>query len=227
MEIENTDAVDLEESIDLPTENAFPELTVPLFNEGVEDDFHVLTHSDASVPYITKAYSLSSDDLSKCSGQTSDSNKKGKDLFAPGKVKSKESCEEANATSSEKIKSCAIVDNSFLQFVITEGVSLDVAAKQNIVDVVLKQYLDKLDQVEERLPKLGQLVSEEEMALDQKKEELALLKKEVDAKERSLEELRQNKEMLCEEKKKLKRKVAHCHATQQLLEGSPKKGRSE
>lgn len=218
---------DLDESANLATGNAFPQLTVPLFNQGHGDDFRALTHSDVSVPYITQTFSLLSEDSSQCTEQTSDSSKKPKDLFTPGKVEIEGSCTEVNATSSSKVKTCSVADNSFLEFVITEGVALDVAAKQNIVGVVLKQYLDKLDQVEDRLPKLGQLMSEEEMALSQKKEELALLKKEIVAKENSLEDLRQNKELLCEEKKKLKRKVAFCHATQQQLEGSSKKGRSE
>ncbi len=218
-EAENIDAVD--------RENPFPQLTVPLFNQGHEDDFHALTHSDDNVPCITRAFSLSSEDFSQCTSEMSDSNKKPKDLSTPGKVEIEESCTEVEATSPSKMKTCSDADNSFLEFVITEGVTLDVVAKQNIVGVVLKQYLDKLDQVEERLPKLGQLMSEEEMALSQKKEELALLKKEIVAKERSLEELKQNKELLCEEKKKLKRKVAHCEATQQQLEGNLKRGRSD
>ncbi|KAL9981719.1 hypothetical protein ACROYT_G010461 [Oculina patagonica] len=220
---------DLEERDDLTEGNPFPQLTVPLFNQGNEDDFHALTHSDDSVPCITRAFSLSSEDLSQCTSGVSDSNKKPKDLSTPGKVEIKESSTEVEATRPSKVKTCSDADNSFLEFVITEGVALDVVAKQNIVGVVLKQYLDKLDQVEERLPKLGQLMSEEEMAISQKKEELALLKKEIVAKERSLEELRQNKELLCEEKKKLKRKVAHCEATQQQLEGNNylKRGRSD
>ncbi|KAL9962916.1 hypothetical protein ACROYT_G032070 [Oculina patagonica] len=216
-EAKNIDAVD--------QENPFPQLTVPLFNQGHEDDFHALTHSDDNVPVpcITQAFSLSSEDFSQHTRQTSDSSEKPKDLSTPGKVEIKESCAEVNTSSPSKVKTCSDADNSFLEFVNTELVALDVVAKQNIVGVVLKQYLDKLDQVEERLPRLGQLMSEEEMALSQKKEELALLKKEIVAKERSLEELKQNKELLCEEKKKLKRKVAHCEATQQQLEGNFKK----
>ena len=124
------------------------------------------------------------------------------------------------------VKTWSDADNSFLKFVITEGIALDALAKQNIVEVVLKQYSDKLSEVEDTLPKLGQLLSEEEIALGQKKEELALLKQEIIAKERSLEDLKQKKELLCEERKKLKRKVAHCNATGQLLEIKSKKCRS-
>lgn len=210
-EVENVDVMepesnfsDHEESANLATVNPFPQL--------FEDD---------SVPCITQVFSLSSEDCLHC-GQTSDSNKKPKDLIAPGRVED-ESWLEVIPTSSSKVKTWSDADNSFLKFVITEGVALDVLAKQNIVEVVLKQYSDKLSQVEERLPKLGQLMTEEEMALSQKKEELALLKREIIAKERSLEELQQKKELLCEERKKLKRKVAHCHATEQLLEIKSKK----
>ena len=179
---------------------------------------------DDSAPCITQVFSLSNEDCLHF-GQTSDSNKKPKDLTVQGKVED-ESCLEVIPTSSSNVKTLSDADNSFLKFVITEGVALDVVAKQNIVEVVLKQYSDKLSQVEERLPKLGQLMSEEEMALSQKKDELVLLKKEILAKERSLEELKQKKELLCEERKKLKRKVAHCHATEQLLESKSKTSRS-
>lgn len=182
-----------------------------------------LASEDDSVPCITQVFSLSNENCVDCE-QTCNSNKP-KDLITAGRVKD-ESCSEVIPTSLSNVKTWSDADNSFLKFVITEGVALDTLAKQNIVEVVLKQYSDKLSEVEDRLPKLGQLMSEEEIALSQKKGELALLKQEIVAKERSLEELKQKNELLCEERRKLKRKVAHCYATGQLLEIKSKKCRS-
>ena len=178
---------------------------------------------DDNVPYISQVFSLSDENCVDCE-QTCDSNKP-KNLITPGRVKD-ESCAEIIPASLSNMKTWSDADNSFLKFVITEGVALDALAKQNVVEVILKQYSDKLIEVEDRLPKLGQLISGEEIALSEKKEELALLKQEITAKERSLENLKQKKELLYEERKKLKRKVAHCHATGQLLEIKSKKCRS-
>lgn len=222
MEVEDVNITESETS-----GNSLPRLTVPLFEQGHEDGFHGVTHSDVSIPYITEAYSLSDSESCLQSGQASDFNKKPKDLIMPKQFE--ESCADINAASPSKIKTNSDPDDSFLRFVITEGIELDVPAKQNIIKVVLEQYSDKLGQVEDSLPKLGQLISEEETALSQKKEELAMLKKEISAKERSLAEMRRKKEVLCQEKTRLKRKVVHCHATQQQLEESSysKRVRSE
>ena len=178
---------------------------------------------DDNVPYISQVFSLSDENCVDCE-QTCDSNKP-KDLITPGRVKD-ESCSEIFTSSLSNVKTWSDADNSFLKFVITEGVALDALAKQNVVEVILKQYSDKLSEVEDRLPKLGQLISEEEISLRKKKGELALLKQEITAKERSLEDLKQKKELLHEERKKLKRKVAHCQTTGQLLEIKSKKCRS-
>lgn len=210
-EVQNADVMEPESNYDVDEENTYHAAGQEQLLEG------------DSVPYITQVFSLSNENCSGCE-ETSDSNKL-KDLITAGRVKD-ESCSEIIPTSLSNVKTWSDADNSFLKFVITEGVALNALAKQNIVEVVLKQYSDKLSQVEDRLPKLGQLMSVEEMALSQKKEELALLKQEIVAKERSLEELKQKKELLCEERKQLKRKVAHCHATEQLLEIKSKKCRS-
>ena len=139
------------------------------------------------------------------------------------------------ASSSEHSNKVSAADNSFLEFVTTEGLGLHAQAKKNIVGVVLAEYSNKLSKVEGRLPKLGQLMKEEEMALRQKKEreialeeELALLKKDILTKQSCLEELRQQSDMLLEEKKTLKRKVSHCEEIQEQLENDCfKKVRSE
>lgn len=210
-ELEGVDKRERESNFNDSEESANPASGQPRLFEG------------DNVPYISQAFSLSNENCVDCE-QMCDSNNP-KDLITPGRVKD-ESCTEVIPASLSNVKTWSDADNSFLKFVITEGVALDALAKQNIVEVVLKQYSDKLSEVEDRLPKLGQLLSEEEIALTQKKEELALLKQEIISKERSLEELKQKKELLCEERKKLKRKVAHCHATGQLLEIKSKKCRS-
>ena len=202
-EVENVDVIEPERNFSDDEESAYLATGQSQLSE------------DDNVPYITQVFSLSNENSLDCE-ETSDSNKL-KDLITAGRVKDK-SCSEVISTSLGNEKTWSDADNSFLQFVITEGVGLDPLAKQNIVEVILKQYSDKLSQVEDRLPKLGQLMSEEETALSQKKEELALLKQEIVAKEKSLEELKQKKTLLCEERKELKRKVAHCHTTEQLLE---------
>lgn len=210
-EVQNADVMEPESNFDVDEENTYHATGQAQLLEG------------DSVPYITEVFSLSNENCLGCE-ETYDSNKL-KDLITPGRVKD-ESCSEVIPTTLSNVKTWCDADDSFLKFVITEGVALDALAKQNIVEVVLKQYSDKLSQVEDRLPKLGQLMSEEEMALCQKKGELALLKQEIVAKERSLEELKKKRELLCEERKKLKRKIAHCHATEQLLEIKSKKCRS-
>jgi len=211
-EVENVDEIEPESNFSDDEESANLASGQPLLFE------------DSDVPCITRVFSLSNG--SCIDGEQTCDSSKPKDLITPGRVK-EESCSEVIPTSlSKTMKPWSDADNSFLKFVITEGIALDALAKQNIVEVVLKQYSDKLSEVEDRLPKLGQLMSEEEIALSQKKEELALLKQEIVAKERSLEELKQKKELMCEERKKLKRKVAHCYATGQLLEIKSKKSRS-
>ena len=210
-ELEGADKMEPESNFSDNEESANPASSQP---QLFEDD---------NVLYISQVFSLSNENCLDYE-QTCDSNKP-KDLITPGRVKD-DSCAEVIPASLSNVKTWTDADNSFLKFVITEGIALDALARQNIVEVVLKQYSDKLSEVEDRLPKLGQLLSEEEISLSQKKEELALLKQEIIEKERSLEELKQKEELLCEERKKLKRKVAHCHATGQLLEIKSKKCRS-
>lgn len=180
---------------------------------------------DAITSLKNKVFSLSHEECG-VNGKNSDSNKKLEDVITSSKVEVKEPCVEVSPNSlSEHSDKVSDADSSFLEFVVTEGLGLDVQAKKNIVGVVMTQYSDKLNQVEGRLPKLGQLLMEEETALSQKKkkagvleEELDLLKKDILAKERCLQKLRQENKVLCEEQNNLKRKVSHCEEMQQQLE---------
>lgn len=129
-------------------------------------------------------------------------------------------------------------DSSFLEFVKTEGLVLHAQAKKNIVGVVMMEYSSKLSEIESRLAMLGQLISEEEMALRQKEEreqaleeELVLLKKEMLEKQRYIKDLRGQCTCLHVKKLYLKRKVVYCQEVEQQLESgngcSLKKVRSE
>ena len=214
------------------------------------------------MPYIDKVFSLSfgectvhSEDAAtslkkqffplprevEClvSGKKSDVIKKPDCDIAKDKleVESEElDCTEVNHSSSDNHPAkLSEADTTFMEFVVTEGLGLEPEAKKNIVGVVMAQYSNKLTQIEDRMPKLGELLKEEEMALLEKKkklddleEEVAFLKKEVLAKEKCVEELREQSEALCKEEKMVKRKVSHCLEMQQQLENnvSVKKVRS-
>ena len=71
------------------------------------------------------------------------------------------------------------VDTTFMGFVVTKGLSMEPGTKTNIVEAVMAQYSNKLPQIEDRIPKLGELLKEEEMALLENKKKLDDLEEEV------------------------------------------------
>ncbi|KAL9981720.1 hypothetical protein ACROYT_G010462 [Oculina patagonica] len=123
-------------------------------------------------------------------------------------------------------------DSSFLEFVLTEGVSLDALAKRGIVSVVLTQHKEKLRELEDSMPQVEQMLIQSETSIVQKTARLNSLQKEVDSlkkeiaeRNKSRNELRQRIELMNEERNILKRRVAHCEETQNLLQSPSKKGR--
>ena len=194
---------------DAAAEKPSYELAAPKFES--EDDLH----SDGCVPFIDQVFSLSCRECAlheeRCSCgnyledaiknqpftrsgeefEVSDKNSgycQKVDAITSSKVETEESNMEATPTISNEHSDNKVsaADNSFLEFVTTEGLGLHAQAKKNIVGVVMAEYSNKLNKVEGKLPKLGQLMKVEEMALKQKKEresaleeELALLKKEI------------------------------------------------
>ena len=123
-------------------------------------------------------------------------------------------------------------DNSFLEFVLTEGISLDTLSKRDIVSVVLAKHKEKLCELEESLPQMEQTLIQSETSIVQKtarlnslQKEVDLLKKEIAEKNKSRNELRRKIELVNEEKNVLKRRVEHCEETQNLLTSPSKKAR--
>ena len=223
-------------------------------SEGGEQSLCHLSAADEGIPYIDQVFSLSSGDnecnLSSpkedtinnevCSVSSEECVARVKKSYSseePKEGEIKKSCVEATLTSSgECLTKLTDADSSFLEFVKTEGLGLHAQAKKNIVGVVMTEYSNKLSEIESRLPMLGQLISEEEMALRQKEEreqaleeELDLLKKEMLEKQRCINDLRQQCESLRDEKLLIKRKVVYCQEVEQQLESgsSLKKVRSE
>ena len=217
-------------------------------SEGGEQSLCHLSVADEGIPYIDQVFSLSSgDDESNLSSPQEDAIKNeacsvsSKECVAS--VKKSYSSEEqedviCTASKSECLTKVTDADSSFLEFVKTEGLGLDAQAKKNIVGVVMMEYSNKLSEIESRLPMLGQVISEEEMALRQKEEreqvleeELDLLKKEMLEKQRCINDLRWQCELLHDKKLLLKRKVVYCQEVEQQLESgngsSLKKVRSE
>lgn len=223
-------------------------------SEGGEQSLCHLSAADEGIPYIDQVFSLSSGDnecnLSSpkedtinnevCSVSSEECVARVKKSYSseePKEGEIKKSCVEATLTrSSECLIKLTDADSSFLEFVKTEGLGLHAQTKKDIVGVVMTEYSNKLSQIDSRLPMLGQLISEEEMALRQKEEreqaleeELDLLKKEMLEKQRCINDLRQQCESLRDEKLLIKRKVVYCQEVEQQLESgsSLKKVRSE
>lgn len=232
-------------------------------SEGDEQSLCHLSVADQGIPYIDQVFSLLSGDnkgnlsspqedtvknevCSVCSEECVAGVKKSyfgeepEDVVCTrSKGEIKKSCVEATLTSSsECLTKLTDADSSFLEFVKTEGLGLHAQAKKNIVGVVMTEYSNKLSEIESRLPMLGQLISEEEMALRQKEEreqaleeELDLLKKEMLEKQRCINDLRQQCDSLHDEKSLIKRKVVYCQEVEQQLGSengsSSKKVRSE
>ena len=124
-------------------------------------------------------------------------------------------------------------ESSFLEFVLTEGSSLDALSKRDIVAIVLKKHKEKIRELEESIPQLEETLTESETSLVQKTARLNSLQKEVDSlkkeiaeKNKSRNELRQKIELMNEEKNSLKRRVEQCQETKDLLTLAPKKTRA-
>ena len=185
----------------------------------------------------TSQSNLQMGQVCQVNGKKSYCKDKLEDSFSLTKVESGEVCVEMNQSNSDNHPAkLSYADNTFMEFVVTEGLGLEPEAKKNIVGVVMAQYSKKLSQIEGRIPKLEKVMKEEEMALHEKKEKLndleekvAFLKKDVLAKEKCLAELREQNEVLCKEENMLKRKVSHCQELQNQLENGVdvKKVRSE
>ena len=123
-------------------------------------------------------------------------------------------------------------DSFFLEFVLTEGISLDALTKRDIVSVVLTQHREKLRELEESMPQVEQMLIQSETSivhrtarLNSLQKEVDLLKKEIAEKNKSRNELRQKIELMNEEKNILKERVAHCEQVQTQLISSSVKGR--
>lgn len=127
-----------------------------------------------------------------------------------------------------------ITDNSFLEFLITEGLELDARSKKGVVDVVLSQYSNKLGRVESTIPKLAAQIRDTETTIGQQKEkvkqlqdELEFLKGEIVKNENLLHGFVNEQQVLSKQRKALKRKVARCEGTMKHLLGNAKKARLE
>ena len=73
-----------------------------------------------------------------------------------------------------------ITDNSFLEFLITEGLELDSSSKKDVVNVVMTQYSNKLNDIESTIPKLAAQIRQTETTIDQQTEKVAQLQKELE-----------------------------------------------
>lgn len=146
-----------------------------------------------------------------------------------------ESMDASQAASDERstILKC-ITDNSFLEFLITEGLELDARSKQGVVDVVLTQYSNKLNRVESTIPKLAAQIRDTETTIGQQKDkvkhlqdELEFVKGEIVKNENLLHGFINEQQGLSKQRKALKRKVARCEGTMKHLLGNAKKPRLE
>lgn len=125
-----------------------------------------------------------------------------------------------------------ITDNSFLEFLITEGLELDSCSKQGVVGVVMTQYNNKLSSVENAIPKLAAQIRQTETTIDQQtqkvkqlQDELEFVKGEIVKNEKSLQGFISEQQGLSKQRKALKRKVARCEGTMKKLLGNAKKSR--
>ena len=127
-----------------------------------------------------------------------------------------------------------ITDNSFLEFLITEGLDLDARSKQGVVDVVMAQYSSKLSRVESTIPKLAAHIRETETIIGQQKEKVKQLQEEIEfvkgeivKNENLLHGFIHEQQGLSKQRKALKRKVVRCEGTMKQLLGNGKKPRLE
>jgi len=181
-------------------------------------------HSDWSEPHTDEvSQSAFSEDADTCSTSSSEV-----EVVEPWDLDessdlSQSPCDEARSIEGE---------SSFLEFVLTEGSSLDALSKRDIVALVLAKHKEKIRELEESIPQLEDMLTESETSIVKKSARLNLLQKEVDSlkkeiaeKNRSRNELRQKIDLMNEEKSNLKRRVEHCQETKDLLAVPSKKAR--
>ena len=127
-----------------------------------------------------------------------------------------------------------ITDNSFLEFLITEGLELDACSKKGVVEVVIAQYNNKLDKVESTIPKLAAQMRETESNITQQREKVKQLQEEIEfvkgeivKNENLFQGFTTEQQGLSKQRKALKRKVARCERTMKKLLGKAKKPRLE
>lgn len=125
-----------------------------------------------------------------------------------------------------------ITDNSFLEFLITEGLELDSSSKKDVVNVVMTQYSNKFNDIESTIPKLAAQIRQTETTIDQQTEKVAQLQKELEyvkseivQNKNALEGFTSEKQELSKRRKALKRKVTRCEQTMKQLSGNSKKSR--
>ena len=127
-----------------------------------------------------------------------------------------------------------ITGNSFLEFLITEGIDLDARSKRGIVKVVMAQYNNKLNRVENTIPKLTAQIKDTETTIGQQtekikqlQEEMEFVKGEIVKNESLLHGFIHEQQEMGKYRKALKRKVARCEGTMKNLVGGAKKVRLE
>lgn len=127
-----------------------------------------------------------------------------------------------------------ITDNSFLEFLITEGLELDSCSKKGVVDVVMSQYSNKLSMVENAIPTLAAQIKQTETTIGQQKEkvkqlqeELEFVKGEIVKNDNLLLRFNNEQQRLSKQRKALKRKVARCEGTMKKLLVNAKKSRCD
>lgn len=127
-----------------------------------------------------------------------------------------------------------ITDNSFLEFLITEGLELDSCSKKGVVDVVMSQYSNKLSVVENAIPTLVAQIKQTETTIGQQKEkvkqlqeELEFVKGEIAKNDNLLLRFNNEQQRLSKQRKALKRKVARCEGTMKKLLVNAKKSRCD
>lgn len=135
------------------------------------------------------------------------------------------------ASNKSTILKC-ITENSFLEFLIIEGLDLDSRSKQGVVEVVMAQYSDKLNRVENTIPKLAAQITDTETTISQQKEmvkrlqkELEFVKGEIVKNESLLQRFIKEQQEMSEHRKGLKRKVARCEGIMKNVRDGAKKVR--
>lgn len=140
---------------------------------------------------------------------------------------------EVETASGRKRKKGTGVDDPFLELA-DEGLGLvvDSLGKATVVGVLLTNYQQKINEVENNLVKIRKEKQEGEMVLNLKnarmkivEKELALLGKEISSKKKDLKELRKKEDALCKEKTNLTKKAAHCETLKNQYEGNRKNAR--